>query len=696
MPVKSPNPAVEVHVPLIKTYLLSKKGEKTWLEPIIDKELQEYHFEVRHGKGKIPNATMMRSGGVCILSNTPISYDYIKAEGQAGRLGHKLIAIVTQSQRNKRYYPATQEQSEIALKSNPEWSPNFSMSTHPQYMGTPRYGLEYFSDLFTNRQLTALSTFIETILDTKEQILKDAIEAGLENDNTPLNKGGQGAKAYAEAIIVYMALALSKWADYLSSVCTWNPTNENISHVFTRQAIPMAWDFAEANAFGDKLSFEIAVEWIASVFDTTDEFGNLAAVVSHGDATRIAIAEDIVICTDPPYYDNVPYADISDFFYVWLRPILKNIYPSIFSTLLVPKKDELVADHERFGSKEKANQHFEEGFKKTFSNIIEGQSNKWPMTVFYAFKQSETIRDEFKGLSTTRSGWETMLEGLIQAGFIINGTWPVRTERTARTRNLGSNALASSIVLVCRQRLGETLITSRREFLSILRHELPIALREMQSGNIAPVDLAQASIGPGMAVYSRYSKVLEPDGSPLTVRTALQIINRELDAYLAELEGEMDTDSRFAVSWFEQFGFDEGGFGQADVLARAKNTSVNGMVSAGVLESGTGKVRLLGWSELDPGWDPESDTRLTVWETVHHLIERLNSHGEEGVARLLAKLSPEMTADARQMAYRLYSVCERKGWAEHARDYNALVVSWGASQEQAREFKEQYQQGSLL
>lgn len=405
-----------------------------------------------------------------------------------------------------------------------------------------------------------------------------------------------------------------------------------------------------------------------------------------------------IVSTDPPYYDNVSYADLSDYFYVWLRQALKSVYPTIFSTLLVPKNEELVAASHRFNNnKETANRHFETGLFKAFKNVFDVTSSDYPLTIFYAFKQTETRKklDTSDARFITNTGWETMLEGLISSGYTINGTWPVKTEQTVALKtNLSS--LASSIVLVCRPRPENAPFTSRREFVNSLRKELPAAIREMQSGNIAPVDLAQASIGPGMAVYSRYSQVLEADGSRLTVRAALQLINQVLDEFLAETEGDLDGDSRFAVSWFEQFGFKSGEFGVADVLARAKNTSVDGLVNAGVIESGVGKVRLLTWDELDPGWNPAEDKRATVWEGTHHLIERLNVHGEEGAALLLAKMSPDLAAAARQLAYRLYAICERKGWADHARDYNALVISWSTSAERAAEVKQTYQQRSLF
>jgi len=455
----------------------------------------------------------------------------------------------------------------------------------------------------------------------------------------------------------------------------------------------MVWDYAEANPFSSSGGNWLGnLEFIAKAVDNSVR-NPASGKAIQADATQLDDLQTTVISTDPPYYDNIGYADLSDYFYIWMRASLHEVFPDVFSTLLVPKTPELVADPYRYGGdKDAATEHFETGLMKSFSQMRRFVQPNYPLTVYYAFKQQEIVVNE----GTTSTGWETMLTGLVQTGFRIVGTWPMRTERSGRLVASGTNALASSIVLVCRLRPDDAQMTSRREFVNALRRELPAALREMQSGNIAPVDLAQASIGPGMAIYSRYAKVLEPNGDRLTVRTALQLINQELDAYLSEQEGHIDEDSRFAVAWFEQFGFREGPFGQADVLARAKNTSVDGLAHAGVLESGAGKVRLRRWAELDPAWDPRTDRRLTVWETVHHLVERLNVYGEEGAAMLLAKMPSELAAQARQLAYRLYSICERKGWAEHARNYNALVISWSASQEQARTFKEQYQQAALF
>jgi putative DNA methylase len=544
-----------------------------------------------------------------------------------------------------------------------------------------------WGDAFTERQLLALSTFSDLIREATPVIYSHAVSGGLSE---------RPAQAYADAVTTYLALALGRSANYWSSFTTW--AGSFIKQTFGRQAIPMVWDFSEANPFSERTgNWSGALDWITKCLNDSIPAIGTASVYQADAGVGAEYQNKFLVSTDPPYYDNVGYADLSDFFYVWLRPTIGDTYPELFSTILTPKSREIISAPHRFGgSKKKAEEHFLTCLDQAFANMSEYADSGYPTTIYYAFKQSEQERvSGGEGTRVASTGWEAMLEGLLQSRYRIVGTWPIRTERDRGLKS-GTNVLASSIVLVCRPRAEEARMASRQELVSSLRRELPPALRDMQSGNIAPVDLAQASIGPGMAVYSRYSKVLEPDGSRMTVRTALQLINHELDAYLAEQEGYIDEDSRFAVAWFEQFGFQGGPFGQADVLARAKNTSVDGLAYAGVLESGAGKVRLLRWSELDPGWDPTTDKRLTTWEATHHLIERLNTHGEEGAAMLLARLPADLAAQARQLAYRLYSICERKGWAEQARDYNALVISWGASQEQAREYRQRYQQSRMF
>jgi putative DNA methylase len=608
----------------------------------------------------------------------------------------QLMAIVTEGKNGRNYHAPTQEHAQVADVPIPDNAPDTDLPEKALSFRVQVYGMVKHRDLFTPRQLVALTTFSDLVAEAREQIHADALAVGLPNDPTPLRDGGTAVHAYAEAISVYLAFAVDRLAEKSNSLSSWQNTADKVRGVFARQAIPMIWDYADVNAFSSSTgNFYDNVEWVAKVIDFLSPCAGSHSV-DQADATNfLDINRSFVYSTDPPYYDNIGYADLSDFFYTWLRHSLRTIYPNIFSTVLTPKRSELIASPYRFdGNKDKANSHFEHGLQQVFSLIQAKALPDYPVSVFYAFKQSEIEHTESNQQieqAVSSTGWETMLTSLIEAGFVIKATWPMRTERTGRTLSIGTNALASSIVLVCRPRPENAPITSRRDFVNTLRQELPAALREMLSGNIAPVDLAQASIGPGMAVYSRYQKVLEPNGDRLTVRAALQLINQVLDEYLAETEGDLDADSRFAVSWFEQSGFNAGAFGTADVLARAKNTSVDGLVNAGVITSGAGKVRLLTWEEMDPGWDPATDKRATVWEATHHLIERLNVHGEEGAALLLAKMSPELAADARQLAYRLYAICERKGWADHARDYNALVISWSNSAERAAVVKQSYQ-----
>jgi len=509
------------------------------------------------------------------------------------------------------------------------------------------------------------------------------VAAGLPDDGVPLNDGGRGATAYADAVATYLAFAVDRLADRNSTICSWDVTRDNVRNTFARQAIPMTWDFAEANPLSTSTgNFAGAVDWVSEVI--AKHPGGPAGVAYPMDATRWDIGGDhdagsLVVSTDPPYYDNIGYADLSDFFYVWLRRSLGAVYPDLFRTVLVPKERELVATAYRFGGdKGKARQFFEQGLREAFGHMHRAARPDYPLTVFYAFKQSETENGEKSGDGTTAvasTGWETMLEALIGTGFTVAGTWPMRTELVNRSVGQGTNALASSIALVCRHRPADAPAATRREFLSALKQELPEALRTLQQGNIAPVDLAQAAIGPGMAVFSRYSRVMEADGTPMRVRTALALINQTLDEVLAAQDGEFDADTRWAVTWFEQCGTREGLYGAAETLSRAKNTAIPGLEEAGIIHAGGGKVRLLAREELPRNGSPATDRRCTVWATMQHLIRRLESEGEEAAARLLRELGP-LGESARDLAYRLYHVSDRKGWSQEAQAFNSLVVHW--------------------
>ena len=682
--VKCPNPACGVQMPLVRSFKLStKKGKESWVEPFVDDTHKPplIRFEVNSGKGKAPDGTVSRQGATCVCCGTPVSLDHVRTEGKAGRMSAQLMAIVAEGKGQRVYVVPNDEHETIATKAQPEWKPDTDLPEQALGFRVQGYGMTKHADLFTARQLVALTTFSNLVSKVREQVQHDAVVTGMLNDNLPLSEGGIGAIAYADAVAAYLGLCVSRLSNYCSNLCVWSShsKDELAKQVFMRQTLAMTWDFAETNPWTEAGgSWNSNLQWMTKAIPNQKLLSQLSASVVQCDATQQVFALHPLISTDPPYYDNIGYADLSDFFYIWLRSSLKNIYRNLFDTLLVPKAQELVATPYRFGGdKRAAERFFETGLSKAFIRIRETQHLDYPLTVFYAFKQSEADldnRDSNSGLVVASTGWETMLEGLIQAGFTVSGTWPMRTELIANLKkNIG--ALASSIVLVCRPRPDSAPSTTRRQFLTTLKRELPEALKTLQQGNIAPVDLAQASIGPGMAVFSRYAKVLEADGTPMRVRTALQLINQTLDEYLTEQEGEFDADTRWALTWFEQHQFDEGKYGDAETLSKAKNTSVTGLVNSGILKAKGGKVQLLRRDELPDKWTPEQDDRTSDWEVTQHLIWRLDQKGESGASVLLSKLGDRGEV-ARDLAYRLYSICDRKGWTQEAIAYNSLVISW--------------------
>jgi putative DNA methylase len=683
--VKSPNPAfAKVDVPLVSTFILSvKEGKEAYIEPVI--ESGSYRFTVKVGKPKnverAKNGTKLPGANfVCVMSQAPISGDYIRAEGKARRMGVRLMAVVAESERGRIYLPPTDEMEAITRKSRPEWKPDVEFFQQALGFRIGNYGMTMWSDLFTQRQLVTLTTFSDLVRKARERVMHDA-HADIPADvGTSLAMdGGTGVAAYASAIAAYLGLAVDKVVDYSSSLVLWSPTRDQVKTTFSRQALSMAWDFAEVNVFAEAAGdIGVSVDGIARTLSQLGQGREGHALAC--DSQTQTISAQKVISTDPPYYDNIGYADLSDFFYVWLRNSLKPIFPDLFATIAVPKAEELVATPCRHGDKDKADVFFLNGMTQAMRRLAEQAHPAFPVTVYYAFKQSETDSDQ----GTSSTGWETFLDAAIQAGFDISGTWPMRTEREARSRGIDSNALASSIVLVCRPRVASAPTVSRREFLATLKAELPIALAHLQRGNIAPVDLAQAAIGPGMAVYTRYAKVLDAEGKALSIRDALTLINQMLDEVLAEQEGDFDADTRWALAWFDQYGFASAEYGIAETLSKAKNTSVSGLVEAGVLASKAGKVRLLKPDELPDDWDPTTDKRLTVWEMVHHLIRVLEAGGESAAAVLAAKMGSKAEV-VRELAYRLYTLCERKKRAPEALAYNALVQSWPEITRLARE-----------
>ncbi|MHB1752165.1 MAG: DUF1156 domain-containing protein [Acidiferrobacter sp.] len=676
--VKSPNPAFShVDVPLTSTFMLStKEGKEAYVEPVIKNG--GYRFTVKVGKPRDAEAAKMgtkvsQGSFRCLMSNSPFRYSYIDDEANAGRMDARLMAIVAEGIRGRVYLSPTAEMEAIARTAQPMWKPDApSRGTWASNAQGRRYGFRTFGDYFTPRQLVALTAFSDLAQEARAKVKTDAVAAGMTDDGRGLSEGGTGATAYAEAVGVYLAFVLSKQADLGNSLCRWEPVAQCPRQLFGRQAIPMIWDFAETNPLGRSSgAWVVLVDGVFKAFAKAFEFVAAKATGSAQqiDAGKQELSNEKVVSTDPPYYDNIGYADLSDFFYVWLRRSLKSVFPDLFATLAVPKAEELVATPYRHGSKEKAEAFFLGGMTQAMHRLAEQAHPAFPVTIYYAFKQAES--DDTQGLTNT--GWATFLAAVIEAGFAISGTWPMRTENGSRMIGQGTNALASSIVLVCRKRAADAATASRREFIRELNATLPEALLDMTRGGVnspvAPVDLSQAIIGPGMAIYSQYAAVLEADGKPMSVRTALQLINH----FFAE--DDFDHDTQFCLHWCEGQGWAEGKFGEADVLARAKGTSVGSLQSAGVVESGGGKLRLLRWAELQTDWTPEAGMRTPIWEALHQLIRALNQGAESAAGDLLARM-PTYAESIRALAYRLYTLCERQGWAEEARAYNELIAAW--------------------
>ena len=663
--------------------LSTKAGKEAYVEPVI--ENGGYRFTVKVGKPKdvdaVKNGTKAAGRGAnfrCLMSGAPIDADYIKSQGKAGRLGARLLAIVAEGPAGRVYLSPTDSIESVAHQAKPEWKPDVEFFQQALGFRVGNYGMTKWSDLFAPRQLVALATFSNLVQEAHADLRRDASAVGL-GDDKPLAEGGTGAAAYADAVAVYLGFLVDQVANHSSSLCGWNSANTQMRSVFARQALPMVWDYAESNPFCDSSGsfnnmFERQVKGFGALGDGSP------GVATQADANSQAMSIDKLVSTDPPYYDNIGYADLSDFFYVWLRHSLRPFFPDLFATVAVPKAEELVATPGRHGGREEAEAFFLDGMTRAMHSIARQAHPAFPISIYYAFKQAENDGDT----GTSSTGWETFVDAVIRAGFSTTGTWPIRTEKPGRVRENAANALASSIVLICRPRAAEASTATRREFVATLKTELPAALAHLQRGNIAPVDLAQAAIGPGMAVYTRYSRVLDAEGKPLSVREALAIINQTLDEALAEQEGDFDADSRWALAWFEQQGFDEGEYGVAETLSKAKNTSVQGMVEAGILKSRRGKVRLLKPEELDENWDPATDPSLNAWEVVHHLVRVLAAGGESAAADLVAKLGARAET-ARELAYRLYTLCERKQRAGDALAYNSLVQSFPEIARLARE-----------
>lgn len=682
--VPSPDPAFAgVDVPIASSFLLSsKKGKEAFIEPIVDRQAKTITYRIVNG-GTAEKHAAAKSGAkaqrgahfTCLLSGSAIEPDYVKACGSEGKMRAHLMAIIAEGNRGRVYVAPNELHIEIAQATKPEWRPDTPLSNDKRAFWTPAYGLETFGDLFTDRQLVALNTFSDLVHEAREQIEIDALAAGIPSDPTPLRDGGTGAKAYAEAVSVYLGFVLSRAADFNNSLTGWNPSNQKIMHLFNRQAIPMVWDFGEANILSQAVGSISAISDFQSKCIATLPADNNKSSIYNNDAQTVLYSPNTIVSTDPPYYDNIGYADLSDFFFTWMKPALKAVYPDLFGVMATPKAEELVAEPYRHGGKDEAEEFFLTGMSKAIKNMAENTSDATPATIYYAFKQSE-IKQE--GISST--GWATFLRAVIDAGYAVVGTWPVRTEQTHRMIAAGTNALANSVVLVCRKREAALGTITRAEFIRQLKTELPKAIADLKAANIAPADIPQSSIGPGIGIFSRYQAVLEADDSPMSVKSALQLINRELGSE----EGDYDTETSFALTWFEQNGFNVGDFGTANNIANAKGISVEASVHAGIAQSSGGKFTLLNRASLEEDWDPDKDNRVTIWECCQYLIRRMENRGEYEAAKLMKRIGPDRADAAKELAYALYDIAANKRKdATEATVYNGLIAAWSELSAQA-------------
>lgn len=673
--VTCPNPACGIEMPLVRSWWLGKKkGKEAYVVPTVVDGRVEYSVghDPKDAPTKDDDGTVGRLGARCISCSTAAPLEYVRSRSRDVGLGAQLMSVVAEGTRSRIYLAPDAHHVEAAKSAVPKDVPVGELFDWPGRINVVRYGLITFASLFTNRQLTALTTFSDLVGEARERVLQDALAAGLDEGDR-LEQGGSGAAAYADAVATYLGFVVSRLTDYLSSITTWasNPQMEILRNVFARQAIPMAWDFAEGNPFaGSSGGLDIMIRAVTRAVEKAPALG--AATVSQADAASRDY-KNLLVSTDPPYYDNIGYSDLSDFFYVWLRRSLRSVHSELLGTMLVPKAEELVANPYRHGGKDGAQTFFEDGFQHVFANARSSASDEYPITVYYAFKQAEL---EAEGMAST--GWETLLSGMLTSGWMVTATWPVRSERAGRMISIGTNALASSIVLALRPRPTDAPIIDRRGFLAELKRALPGALRDLQQGSIAPVDMAQAAIGPGMAIFSRYARVVEPSGENMGVRDALRAINGVLDEVLSQQEGDFDDDTRWCIAWFETHGFEVSLYGEAETLASAKNSSVAGLARAGVISSGAGKVKLFSPEDLPDGYDPRTDDRISLWEVVLHMARALSAQGLDAAGRILAGAEERGvdTASAHELAYLLYSIAEKKGLTQAGIVFNTLGSSW--------------------
>lgn len=675
--VKCPNPACGCNTPLLKSFNIStKKGNECAIVPHL--KGKDYVFTLTDKALDQDFETVNRTGAICLNCKSTIPIEYIREQGKQNDIGNVMTCIVAEGKKGRFFVTPDENQIVSSNCPKPEDYPDGKLSNAVRYISPPIYGMENFSQLYTNRQLQMLNSLCKSIADISKKIEEDAKNAGMEDDHLSIREGGTGAKAYSEAVRIYLSFVVDKMINFHSTICSWQVPRQTMGNVFSRQAIPMKWDYAEANPFSNSTgSFDSMLSWIVKCVENLPS--ECEGTANQADAQTDHGYRNMMISTDPPYYDNIGYSDLSDYFYIWMRKNLGDIYPDLFSTILVPKNEELIASQYRHKTKEDAKRFFEDEMLKACKKLYLYADKDIPVSIYYAYKQ----QDKGKGSESSSSGWETMLSAIINAGFEITGTWPMRTEVVTALKG-SINALASSIVLVCRKRNEDAPQITQRNMINVLRRELRPALKKLQSSNIAPVDLAQSAIGPGMGVYSRYSKVIEADGTQMPVKSALKLINEEIDLYFNEQVGEMDPASRFCVELYSQNAFNDVRYGEAEVLANAKNTSIPMLVNKKVLFAKAGNVHLLSRDELST---KVNNNEEVIWILTQHLTLAMEKGGIDACAKMVLEMYGANAERAKDLAYRLYTIAEQKNWSNEAYAYNSLVVAWPDIQSRAAALK---------
>lgn len=691
--VRSPDPAAKgAMVPLVSSFMLSTKpGKKAWVEPVLDSTASDgWRFEVRSGHLSKADEERLKTGTktgrganfACVLTGSPMSDDHIRGEFRAKRASQRLMAIVADAGRQRQYLSPDHKHAEAALAASPEWRPEEQMEQRSSSLISGRgYGFTEWHEIFTARQLVLLTTLSDLVGHARDRVIQDARSVAFNRDDTPLHRGGSGAAAYADAIATYLGLAVSKIADAQSSLCRWKASMDQTIASFGRQALPMVWDFAESNAFaGMAGDYAVSLNNMMRVLATLGGSGEGA--IYNIDAQKNSFpVRPVVISSDPPYYDNIAYADLSDYFYVWQRPTLSAVWPDLFRRLVAPKDEELVATPYRHGGKDAAEAFFMAGMGEALSAMRDAATDDDPLAIYYAFKQSETSED-----GVTSAGWASFLQAVVASEMAVDGTWPVRTEMANRIIGKDANVLASSVVLICRKRPADAGTITRADFARMLKRELPAAIDEIRKAGVGPVDMQQSVIGPGMGVFSRHARVLEDDDSTMSVKTALTMINRVWSEIENEADAALDAETQVALAWFASYGFDAKPSGELITLANAKNVPQAALFASGVFTDLRGRAQLTPREEMPPDWTPLTDKSLTVWECVQHAARSLRAEdgGEEAAARLIGGMPIQLRADVRQLSDRLFQIATDKSWAQEALIYNELSSEWNRLTELAQ------------